>query len=218
MQNLRLAVFTALLLSGLLGGCASIDAAGNLHKDPAALSGDYSGKDFSGSFAVVRLPEDIPGVPESHGAHARWSETEKQQVLFFDGDCQKQLFEQLPGWAQAIAKESGWSALAVAVGEGGFAAAFPGAEVTRYFLGGLGYGAAAGLNTGRYRQDGAEKGSIGYCVLLQAWEAKSRYHILQGINFVPWYGNGHTSLPAATDNISDPTLPYTNSGGAPPLR
>ncbi len=213
MKSLVLAAFAAL---SLLGGCASIDAGGNLHKDPAALSGDYSGKDFSGSFAVVKLPANIPGVPESNGAHARWSDTEIQQVLYLDADCQKQLFEQLPGWAQAIAKEGGWSALAVAVGEAGFASAFPGAETVRYFLGGLGYGAAAGMNTGRYRQDGAEKGSIGYCVLLQAWEAKSRYHILQGINFVPWYGNGHTSLPAATGNVSDPSLPYVNTGGVTP--
>ncbi len=210
MKTKTFAIFAALAALTTLSGCASIDAGGNMCGDPAALHGDYSGKDFSGSFAVIRAAGDIPGIPASKGKRARWSKIEKEQVLYLDADCQQQLFEQLPGWAQALAKESGWSALATAVGEGGFASAFPGAEVTRYFLGGLGYGASAGLNTARYRQDSSEKGSLGYCVLLQIWETKNRYpgH-LEGINVVPWYGDGHTSLPDATDATTAPQLPHT---------
>lgn len=215
----KLHLIAALAILGLgLGGCAGIDAGGNLHEDPAALHGDYSGKDFSGSFAVIRAPGDIPGIPASNGKRARWSPIEQKQVLYIDADCQKQLFEQLPGWAQALAKESGWSALATAVGEGGFASAFPGAEVTRYFLGGLGYGASAGLNTARYRQDSSEKGSLGYCALLNVWETKSRYPgNLEGINIVPWFGNGHATLPDTTDATTAPRLPHVVGMGRAPL-
>ncbi|PIR82970.1 hypothetical protein COU19_03095 [Candidatus Kaiserbacteria bacterium CG10_big_fil_rev_8_21_14_0_10_56_12] len=199
----------AVLMLGLLGGCSTIDP------DAPALHGDYSGDGFSGAVAVVRLPGDIPHVPESRGKAARWSSVEMSQVLFLDADCQRQLYSKLPSWAQAIAKEGGWGALAVAVGEGAFVSAFPGADVVRYVLGGLGYGAAAGANTGRYRQDGAEKAAQGYCVMLNAWEAKQRYGILTGLNFVLWYGDGHTSLPAPDNRgvllprtTDDPPTPF----------
>ncbi|MFA7302581.1 MAG: hypothetical protein WC030_02430 [Candidatus Paceibacterota bacterium] len=204
-QRVATLVATALLFG--LAGCAAIDAGGTIRKDAAALHGDYSGEGFSGAVSVVRLPGDIPGVPESAGKTARWSQIEVEQVLYLDADCQRQLFDQLPGWAQAIAKEGGWSALAVAVGQVGFAAAFPGADLARYFLAGLGYGFPAGANTGRYRQDGAEKSAQGYCVVLNAWEAKKRYGILAGINFTPWHGNGHTTLPKAQSAPATQPLP-----------
>lgn len=197
-----------------LGACSSVNT---IREDPAALHGDYSGKDFSGAYALVRVAGDIPGVPESKGKKARWSQTEVNQVLYLDAHCQTELFKQLPGWAQAIVKEGGWSALATAIGEGGFAAAFPGAEVARYMLGGLGFGLATGANTGRYRQDSSVKGAQGYCVLLQVWEARNRYHILEGILPIPWYGNGETTLPKASDTAQTPTLPHVTNSGAPPL-
>jgi len=209
-------ILVAILATTILSGCAGIDAGGTIRKNPAALHSDYSGKDFSGSFATIRLPGDIPGVPESKGKRARWSQTEVEQVLYLDADCQRQLFEQLPGWAQAIVKEGGWSALVIAVGQGGFAAAFPGARMANYALGGLGYGFAAGTNTGRYRQDGSEKSAVGYCVVLNAWEAKKRYGMLQGINFTPWYGNGHSELPKPANDRNAPILPPAMYNGPPP--
>lgn len=211
---ISLIAVVAMLFLG--AGCAHIDAGGTIHKDPAALHGDYSGKDSSGSFAIIRDAGDIPHVPESNGKTARWSQVEVDQVAYLDAVCQQQLFEQLPGWAQAIAKEGGWTALAVAIGEGGFAAAFPGAEMARYFLGGLGYGAAAGANNGRIRQDSSEKVAVGYCVLLQVWDARNRYHILEGINVIPWYGNGHTELPGAENSSGKQPLRHVDQGDAPP--
>ena len=139
-------------------------------------------------------------------------------MLHLDAHCQAELFKQLPGWAQAIVKEGGWSALAVAVGQGAFASAFPGAQVARYILGGLGYGAFAGANTGRYRQDGSEKGAMAYCMLLQTWESNQRYGILEGILIVPWYGNGQVELPKAADKVDAPTLPRVSGRGRTPLR
>lgn len=201
------------MLFGIVG-CGSNPV---INEKPAALGGDYSGKDFSGSYAVVMTASDIPGVPASKGKKARWSDEEVKQVLYLDAHCQAELFKLLPGWAQAIVKEGGWSALAIAVGQGAFASAFPGAEVARYILGGLGYGAFAGMNTGRYRQDSSEKSSMAYCMVLQAWDANRRYGILEGALIVPWYGNGQVELPKATSKTSDPVLPRA-SGDRPPFR
>lgn len=204
--NIALAAITALLLVG----CAT-----TIKEKPAALHGDYSGKDFSGSYAIIRAAGDIPHTPKSFGKQARWSQTEVDQILYLDAHCQSELFKQLPTWAQAIVQEGGWLALATAVGEGAFASAFPGADVARYVLGGLGFGFASGANTGRYRQDGSEKGAMGYCMVLQIWEARNRYQILEGINAVPWYGDGTTTVPKATSKAEDPTLPHVS--GAFPL-
>ncbi len=194
------------ILAVMMAGCAGIDAGGNIHKD---------GRNFSGTFAVVKLPGNIPYIPASNGKGARLSQIEIDQILYLDASCQQQLFEQLPGWAQAIVKEGGWSALVVAVGEYGFASAFPGVELVRYFLGGLGYGSAAGINTARIRQDGSEKAAQGYCVLLQVWELKKRYHALEGVSIIPWYGDGHVAAPKATDKTSTPTLSHVDVGNGP---
>lgn len=188
------------LTLGVLGACASTGMTNN------------SEEGFSGTYAVVPAAGDIPYVPASKGKQARWSEVERTQVLYLDQYCQGKLFNQLPGWAQAIAKEGGWSALAIAIGEGGFAAAFPGAEVARYMLGGLGYGFAAGTNTGRYRQSTSEKSAQAYCVAQQVKDANHQYHILGGIEIVPWFGNGRTTLQKATDSKKPPTL--ENNGGS----
>ncbi len=211
MKSLR---STAILASCLiLAACADPV----LKSDPAALHGDYSGKDFSGSVAFVLAPGDIPGIPESKGKRARWSPVEIEQTLYIDADCQSQLYLQLPGVMQALVKEGGWSALATAVGEGLFASVFPGAAVATYMRGGAGIGAATGANTGRYRQDSSVKGALGYCDVLNLWETKYRYpgH-LTGINAVPWYGNGQTTLPKAKDSRDAPTLPPIR-GYLPPL-
>lgn len=208
------AAMTALLVVGCAG--TSI-----IQEKPAALSGDYSGKDFSGAFVMVPDACDIPGVPESDckKARPRWSSIEKKQVLHIDAHCQAELFQSLPDWAQAIAMEGGWSALAIAVGEAGFAAAFPGADTVRYFLGGLGFGFAAGANTGRYRQEGSEKAAVGYCVTLKVVRAQQRYQILTGLDAVPWFGNSRTTLPKVTDKADAPTLPYVEGGKLPmPVR
>lgn len=197
-----------------LGACATTDT---IKKDPAALKGDYSGKDFSGSYAVIATAGNIPHAPTSNGKQARWSATERDQLLYLDAHCQAELFKQLPGWAQAIVTEGGWSALAIAVGEGAFASAFPGAAVARYVLGGLGYGAFAGMNTGRYRQDGSEKSAQAYCVMMQVWDTRNRYHILEGINVIPWYGNGNTEMPKPTSDAKKPTLPHVSDRGLPPF-
>lgn len=206
----------AILASITLGACGGT---GTIKPDPAALHGDFSGKDFSGAVAFVPVASNIPRVPASNGKKPRLSEVEIEQMLYIDAHCQTELFKQLPGWAQAIAKEGGWSALAIAVGEAGFAAEFPGAEVARYFLGGLGYGFFAGTNTGRYRQESSEKGSQGYCVVLQMWAVQNRYPgTLEGFLAVPWYGNGQTSLPKATDSPTAPTLPHVSNSRLPPPR
>lgn len=211
--NVALAAMAALLLAGC--GAGGME---NIRKDPAALKGDLSGKDFSGSYAPIRAAGDIPHAPASNGKQARWSQIEVDQILYLDAYCQSELFKQLPKWAQAIAGEGGWSALATAVGEGAFASAFPGADVARYVLGGLGFGFASGANTGRYRQDGSEKGAMAYCMVLQIWEARNRYQILEGISAVPWYGNGTTTLPKATNSTSDPATPSAKTNGSiPPL-
>ncbi len=208
MKSLRLIAVLAML---------SLAACSTINKDPAALHGDYSGKDSSGSFAVILAAGDIPGVPESKGKRARWSDTEVEQVLYLDADCQAQLYEQLPGWARAIVEEGGFSALAVAVGQVGFAAAFPGADLVRYFLGGLGYGAFAGANTGRYRQDSSQKAAVGYCVIMQIWEAKKRYGILEGVNAILWYGDGQSTIPKAINDRKAPTLPRVGGNDMPPI-
>ncbi len=190
---------------GLLGACAS-----------TSTIGDRGGK-FSGAYAVVPAAGDIPYVPASNGKQARWSKVERTQILYLDKYCQGKLFHQLPGWAQAIAKEGGWSALAIAVGEGGFAAAFPGADIVRYMLGGLGYGFTAGMNTGRYRQSTSEKSAQGYCVEQQVRDANHHYHILGGIEIIPWFGNGRTTLPKAADSSNKPMSGYINGGGYMPF-
>ena len=211
-----LRLIAILAMAALLAGCGG--GVQNIRENPAALRGDFSGKDFSGSYAVVLTAGDIPHAPDSKGKRGRWSQIEVDQVLYLDAYCQSELFKQLPGWAQAIVTEGGWSALAVAIGEGGFASAFPGAEVARFVLGGFGFGFATGANTGRYRQESSAKGAQGYCVLLQVWEAKNRYKILEGVHVVPWYGNGNTGLPKARDRTSAPRLPYVPSGQMPPLK
>ena len=205
-----LAILASVVLA--LGGCGTKA----IKKDPAAPHRDYSGKDFSGAYAVVRVASDIPHVPLSKGKQARWSKIEVDQMLYLDAHCQSELFKQLPDWAQAIVKEGGWSALATAVGEGAFASAFPGVEVAHYVLGGLGFGTAIGANTGRYRQESSLKGSQGYCVLMQVWDVRNRYSILEGILPIPWSGNGAAKLPKASDATSAPTLPPANRS-APPL-
>ncbi len=193
-----------LILFGLLGACAST---GTIRQ----------GNGFSGTYAVVPEAGNIPYVPESNGKQARWSNVELSQVLYLDKYCQEKLFPQLPGWAQAIVKEGGWSALVIAIGEGGFAAAFPGANIARYMLGGLGYGFAAGTNTGRYRQSTSEKAAQSYCVARQVQDAGQRYGILGGIEIIPWYGNGRVSLPKATDSVDQPSTRYLSQGGNIPL-
>lgn len=209
----RIAILAIAVL--LVGACST----NTIKENPAALRGDYSGKDFSGTVAFVSVASDIPHVPSSRGKKPRLSQIEVDQFLHLDAHCQAELFKQLPGWAQAIAKEGGWSALAIAVGQAGFAAAFPGAEIVRYFLGGLGYGAVAGANTGRYRQESSEKGSMGYCVVLEMWAVQNRYPgTLEGFLAVPWYGNGQTTLPKATDSTTAPTLPYVGNSRLPPPR
>lgn len=203
----------AILATAVLAGCGGNS---NIKENPAALHGDYSGKDNSGSYAVIRDRGNIPHVPESNGKQAKWSQDEVDQILHFDADCQSQLYEQLPGTAQAMIKEGGWSALATGIGEGLFAMAFPGAIIRQYIKGGAGIGAVTGANSGRYRQETSEMGALGYCVLLQAWNAKDRYHILRGLSIVPWYGNGKVELPKAVDNTTAPTLPYVKSSTPPP--
>ncbi|MDP2665526.1 MAG: hypothetical protein Q8P23_02700 [bacterium] len=209
---------TALVLIASLAIAALVGCGGNsnIKEDPAALHGDYSGKDNSGSYAVIRARGNIPHVPESNGKQARYSQDEVDQILHFDADCQAQLYEQLPGTAQAAFKEGGWSAVATGIGEGLFAMAFPGAIIHQYVAGGAGIGAAIGANSGRYRQETSEMGALGYCMLLQAWDAKDRYHILEGINIVPWYGNGKVELPKAVDSTTATTLPHVQRSTPPP--
>lgn len=208
----------ASLAAIILGACSAIDAGGTINEDPPALHGDFSGKGFSGAYAVIPAAGDIPHVPASKGKRARISQVEIDQILYLDGHCQSELFKQLPGWAQAIVKEGGWSALVVAVGQTGFASFFPGADLVRYFLGGLGYGFAAGTNTGRYRQDSSEKSSQAYCMILQAWDAKRRYPgTLEGVQIIPWYGNGHIEAPKATSDAKAPTLPPVKGDEMPPF-
>ncbi len=188
---------------GLLGGCASTNT------ESLQESG------FSGAYAIVRAPGNIPGIPESNGKTARWSQIEVKQIDYLDLSCKEQMFKQLPGWAQAIAEESGWAALATAVGEYGFASAFPGVDTVRYFLGGLGYGAFAGINTARIRQDGSKKSSQSICVMQLIQDTNARYHALEGIYAVPWVGDGRTTLPPATDPLTAPMLKHVDVGVRP---
>lgn len=153
--------------------------------------------DFSGTTAFVKLAPDIPGVPVSNGKQVHWSSLEIQQVLHLDASCQKQLYDQLPGQMQALVKEGGWNALAVAVGEGLFASAFPGAQISRYVLGGAGLGAALGTNVGRSRQESSVKIAQADCMMFQMQEARRAYPgTLNGVGVVRWVGNGQTKLPA----------------------
>ncbi len=210
-------LLVAVLLIGATTGCAVTGAGGTIHEDPAALHGDYSGKGFSGSVAVIRLPGDIPHVPESNGKRARWTQVERDQVLYLDADCQMQLYKQLPGWAQAIVREGGWQALATAVGQMALKIAVPELDVVRYALAGMGYGAPSGANTGRYRQDSSEKSAQGYCLIMNGWEAKKQYGILPGVNFIPWVGDGHSELPAAESGGSGHGLPKITNDEPPPF-
>ena len=202
-----IAILASITLFGLLGGCAT-DIAGTIKEDPAALHGDYSGKDLSGAFAVIRAPSNIPYLPASKDKEARLSDIEIAQILHLDADCQKQLFDQLPGWAQSVVKEGGWGALATGVGEWAFASYFPGAVVAHYLQGGAVLGAAGGANSGRARQESSTKSAQAYCMVLQLQETKNRYPgTLSGINVVPWVGSGKVMVPKATNAVTDPTLP-----------
>ncbi|MCR4275890.1 MAG: hypothetical protein NUV90_00700 [Candidatus Parcubacteria bacterium] len=211
-----IAILASISLFGLISGCAT-DIAGTIKKDPAALHGDYSGKDLSGAFAVIRAPGDIPHLPASNGKRARLSQIEIDQILYLDADCQAQLFEQLPGWAQAVVKEGGWGALATGIGEWAFASYFPGAVVSHYLQGGAVLGAVTGANSGRSRQETSAKGAQAYCVILQLYETKNRYPgTLPGINVVPWYGNGDVGLQKSTNATTDPTLSPVRGNQMPP--
>lgn len=199
-----------------LMGFSLMACAGTIHENA-----DGTREYFSGASVPVKLPPNIPGVPESAtpdgGMKVRWATIEIDQYLYLDASCQDQLFNYLPGWAQAIVKEGGWGALATAVGEGAFASAFPGVEITRYVLGGLGFGAAVGANTGRYRQDGAEKASAGYCTTILVYLAQNKYGILEDVGAIPWYGNGRTTLPEPTPGATIPARTAPQGNRRPPL-
>ena len=206
------------LAAVVVTGCASIDGGGGIiHHHPAAIKGDYSGKDFSGSFAMIPDDCNIPGVPASACAKARprWSQIEVDQVLHIDANCQVWLFKQLPPWAIKILSEGGWGALVTAVGETGFAAAFPGAKLVRYFLAGLGYSLPSWANNGRIETEQSQYSSAGYCATIKIRRAQKRYHILRGWDAIPVVG-GHTTLPVPTDSVNSPQLPYVRGGTLPP--
>lgn len=192
-----------------LSACQNLDLGGTIKAEPAALKGDFSGKDFSGGYALVGAAADIPHIPESKGRRARWSQVEEDQVLFLDGHCQRELFKKLPKWAQAYAKEMGWKALAIGVGQGIFAAiAYPGIEIVRVVLAGMGYGAVIGADTARVRQDVGEKSSMATCMSYMVWDTRLRFPgNLEGTYVVPWVGNGHVPLPETKDAVTAPKLP-----------
>ena len=196
LRGLSLAALTSLVAAcGTVG--KPLDAGGTVTAHPAALTGDYSGKNFSGTAVPVPDDWDIPGVPESNGKRPVWTALDNEQFLHIDGRCQESLAAHLPSWALTYAREMGWGALAVAVGEAGFAAAFPGADLVRYFLAGLGYGGIVYANNTRIQLNAAEKGIQGYCVTLKTFRAQQDYPgmVMDGWDVIPWNGPGHVSLP-----------------------
>ncbi len=197
----------------LLGGCSTLDAGGVSKKDPAALHGDYSGKDFSGT--------------ESNGNCPVWDETKVAQALSIDAQCQRSLYFKLPPDMQSYIREAGWGAFWTAVGEGLFSLPFPYTKVAQYALGGAGYGAAAYTNNTRIRIDSSAKSFQGYCDVMNTWSAQQDYpgKVLAGFNAILWTGHGdvpapsvkdNAGLPAATKQYTPPAATTTTDGTQPP--
>jgi hypothetical protein len=184
-----------------------------MSKDAVENNAQRPGSAWSGTVAAILDPGNIPHVPESNGQSARWSQTELDQLFYLDATCQKQLYDQLPGYLQAMVKEGGWGALFTGLGQGGFSLPFPGADFGMYAEGGAAYGGIAGLNTGRIRQDQGNAVALSTCAMELASMWQNRYHILQGVALVPWVGNGSATLPAPKDPASRSSLPYVPTTG-----
>jgi len=177
-----------------LSGCATIDRNAVEHNQA------NPGSAYSGHNVAVKLPGDIPGIPESNGKPARLSQAEVDIINHLDASCSTQIAPHVPGYGQAMVKEGVAGAVTTGAGEAAFSLPFAGADAASYGLGGLAYGGIAGLNTGRIREDQAIRVVVSQCARDFVNDVKNRYPgNLEGVYLEPWVAPGSATLPSGSE-------------------